>query len=855
MDAPSVSTVEFTNSETLESWLQGQPHVARSAIACRAAMRVLPLALLSPSLGLEEAEYDKSVLLGALRATFISWAANFYVDERENYDAILKAAPAAAVGSDKNRGRMAALSAAAAAATVAADSSVVATPENAAYMKAGSIALAARACDYAARAGEASDVWVSVSADATWTMLPNRAPLIQKPLWLIDVKGRPSFVVNFPMWAREPFDAFDRSDWVRIGPWGVWVAWYREILNDVGIQNNSRVFGKRGDIEIATKADEFWTRTPDLVTADIADIASSMGNFKIRKRDDVKIPIAGDLPRVDELDRVSAVEPQTDEPTRDDQLSRRPFAQAIVERLDGIFEKGASDSGFAAHIHAPWGAGKTSVLLIMQELMADKLRKSRGRPAPRWIVVDFNAWEHERRNPPWWPLVEKMKFQCFKGLFGTPIGRFDFCWAYLKKFSRGDELAQRKEHEHAVLLQARWFWWKLKADVLPYLLATAVGLICFWILWDLRGSQNGTALDWPFKLFTVALTGFAAFLGASRVAVFGSDTAAKFYESLSQDPLRRITRLFAEIVEKTDRPVCVFIDDLDRCRADYVVDLLEGIQTSFRHKNVAYIVAADRNWLKASFEARYGTVFGGAVGNAGQPLGYLFLEKIFQVSTPIPGMGEAIRAAYWSKLLKPIVGTQLVGQASNGIPQLSSAEAKRDFDNDVEAKRADLRSQHGDQLTANTVASILTESTTAAERAAILLELNASPAAEKEARHLLEQFTDLLPENPRVMKRMINAFAMRQAIGLLEGSRISSAMLARWTILEQRYPALADVLIANPEWTQQITEKIEDTNRERLPPALIPFANSDVIRAIIGEATEDRLDSKRVKEITRGSAS
>jgi hypothetical protein len=105
------------------------------------------------------------------------------------------------------------------------------------------------------------------------------------------------------------------------------------------------------------------------------------------------------------------------------------------------------------------------------------------------------------------------------------------------------------------------------------------------------------------------------------------------------------------------------------------------------------------------------------------------------------------------------------------------------------------------------------------------------------------------------MKRMINAFAMRQAIGLLEGSRISSAMLARWTILEQRYPALADVLIANPEWTQQITEKIEDTNRERLPPALIPFANSDVIRAIIGEATEDRLDSKRVKEITRGSAS
>ena len=91
----------------------------------------------------------------------------------------------------------------------------------------------------------------------------------------------------------------------------------------------------------------------------------------------------------------------------------------------------------------------------------------------------------------------------------------------------------------------------------------------------------------------------------------------------SQDPLKRITGLFKVIVEKTNKPVCVFIDDLDRCQADYVVDLLEGIQTWFHHKNVAYVVAADRSWIKASFEARYGS-FSNAVGNIGQPLGYLF---------------------------------------------------------------------------------------------------------------------------------------------------------------------------------------------------------------------------------------
>src|SRR5262249_24982490 len=104
------------------------------------------------------------------------------------------------------------------------------------------------------------------------------------------------------------------------------------------------------------------------------------------------------------------VEPQSDDPTRDDQLGRRPFAQAMVERLDRIFQGGRNDNGFAAHIHAPWGAGKTSVLLMMIDLMTDKDRKLMdGKSAPRWVVVQFNAWEHERRNPPWWPLVEKVK--------------------------------------------------------------------------------------------------------------------------------------------------------------------------------------------------------------------------------------------------------------------------------------------------------------------------------------------------------------------------------------------------------------------------------------------------------------
>jgi hypothetical protein len=74
-------------------------------------------------------------------------------------------------------------------------------------------------------------------------------------------------------------------------------------------------------------------------------------------------------PRPDESRRLESVEPQSDEPTTNDQLGRRPFAQALVERMDKLYEKGGQD-GFAAHLHAPWGAGKTSILLMMRDLIA-----------------------------------------------------------------------------------------------------------------------------------------------------------------------------------------------------------------------------------------------------------------------------------------------------------------------------------------------------------------------------------------------------------------------------------------------------------------------------------------------------
>ena len=154
-------------------------------------------------------------------------------------------------------------------------------------------------------------------------------------------------------------------------------------------------------------------------------------------------------------------------------------------------------------------------------------------------------------------------------------------------------------------------------------------------------------------------------------------------------------------------------------------------------------------------------------------------------------MGPKTRAEYWGRVAQ----WRARGATDGGGDRVSTAaRAPRVSERAVEEKREEFRNQYGDNFTRDTADKVLKESDTPEIRAAAALELSASPATREEAKHLLSQFKDIVPDIPRVMKRMINAFALRQAIGILEGSSVSTAVLARWTILEHKIPVLADLL-------------------------------------------------------------
>lgn len=65
--------------------------------------------------------------------------------------------------------------------------------------------------------------------------------------------------------------------------------------------------------------------------------------------------------------------------------------------------------------------------------------------------------------------------------------------------------------------------------------------------------------------------------------------------------------------------------------------------------------------------------------------------------------------------------------------------------------------------------------------------------------HRLRRFLPLLEANPRAMKRLVTAYSMYDAYARASGGiDVDRDQVALWTILELRYPALADYLKEYP---------------------------------------------------------
>ncbi|WP_083753685.1 YDG/SRA domain-containing protein [Actinosynnema sp. ALI-1.44] len=485
----------------------------------------------------------------------------------------------------------------------------------------------------------------------------------------------------------------------------------------------------------------------------------------------------------------------SDAPADKDMLKRDALASVIAARLRR-FSHNEPGLSFLLHVDGPWGSGKSTLL----KFLGRRLDK-------HYLVVPFDSWKHAKVDPPWWALLVTLR----------------------------QHVSQASPWWRRIYLRFADSWARARRGSTPYLLTGLVVLLFILglvlikptLLTVVGTNKLKNATTWLTALGSISLV----VLLVSRFMWWDSARGARRLEQVHTNPMQEVAQHFSWLLARAPRRVVFFIDDLDRCGDKYVVELLDAVQTLIRDapkrkgksdKSAYFIVAAHGNWLRRAYETVH-QPFQGAVDEPGRKLGHLFLDKLFQLTIPVPTLGQQTKQLYFDHVL----GIQAVDQPSNDeqtglLGQIDSSTSEREV---LEILQA-VGPQQREMVVARAV------------------EKMSEPIIAEVTEHALQKFAPLLDGNPRSMKRFANTYSVLRAARTLEGITVDSDVLAFWTILSIRWPMLTEYLAAN------LNSLPEDPSRpvrlDSLPDEYKPLQTDVELRQVL-DTPLVRLTSGQIK--------
>src|SRR6185436_16673063 len=261
-----------------------------------------------------------------------------------------------------------------------------------------------------------------------------------------------------------------------------------------------------------------------------------------------------------------------------------------------------------------------------------------------------------------------------------------------------------------------------------------------------------------------------------------------FFHEVEQD----IRRVFKLLVDK-EKPVVIFIDDLDRCSPGTVAQVIEAMNLflSADFPDCYFIVGMDAQVVAASMEVAYENLDRKlkSVTRSYGSLGWYFMDKFIQLQFNIPNMNKEMRNGYLAKLFGHAATSEQKQPTKEELNQIE-AEVTATLEN-KEVKPEDLA------RTATQVAQLRVERPKVWQiQSRKLIETGAKKLTDDnpELQKYLDDYKDLLGSSPRAIKRFANLFrfySLTQYARQTQGLEASSpAALARWLVIMLRWPQL-----------------------------------------------------------------
>jgi predicted KAP-like P-loop ATPase len=393
-------------------------------------------------------------------------------------------------------------------------------------------------------------------------------------------------------------------------------------------------------------------------------------------------------------------------------------------------------------ISGAWGVGKSSMIKLVRRSLDQRSDKSEG--DGNFIFVEFNAW-------------------LYQGYDDARAALMDVI---------GHTLVTEAEKRKKGLDKAREFveriqWARLIKLVGGSAIALHAGLPQVGLIGELYGVGKkifGGAGD--SKTMAVAEKAFDEASGAAKGLL-----GPKKISSPPQE-IHALRESFEKTLEAMGVTLVVLIDDLDRCLPETTISTLEAIRLFLFLKNTAFVIAADDEMIKLAVRRHFQGM------DVKDDLVISYFDKLIQLPIRVPPLGTQEVRAYMMLLY-----VENSGLDENVKEQIRAAICKQ-LGQTWQGKRVDrafVQSLH-DKFENELVGQFDT-----ADRLA----------------HLMTTATGIVG-NPRLIKRFLNALAIRMAISNAHGVGVDEAVLAKMLLFER---------VGNPkayaELTKAVTESVE----------------------------------------------
>ncbi|HKP85895.1 MAG TPA: P-loop NTPase fold protein [Blastocatellia bacterium] len=477
----------------------------------------------------------------------------------------------------------------------------------------------------------------------------------------------------------------------------------------------------------------------------------------------------------------------SDAAAKDDLLGFERSAKAMAS----IILKPDTVPPLVVGVYGPWGSGKSTYMqLVKQELEKQyELMEAREgkKGSSNLIAVEYDAWAYSDAPKLWAGLIAKIAKRLDQDL--GFVGRMKYL------FER-----HRRQFIAAVLL-----------GLIPIVVALPIALFS-----DVKEFVGVSTWNQPLVKFLSAAIGiFSSVLAfvAQKQAVFKNviSLAAKFDSAPASGVINSIQGEFRDAVEswinqktgaadkgddietrirKHNLKIVVFIDELDRCPLERIVDILEAIKLFLAKEIFIVFMAVDTRVASEAIRLHYKDV-----SNPDLPREYL--EKIVQLPMCVPTANREALGNYLKKFMPNVESENGAGaKATDDAPPVS-APVDVGTARPVEPKQA-TPPRAPERVTADSGGEARPETKARARSKAKftnpspVFPLPQLPDTQAELEVIEKISEQLLESNPRRIKRLLNTYRYVKLLSHAQKEPVRSpdwqkTMIA-WLAFTMRWP-------------------------------------------------------------------